>query len=101
MLNLLTLGILNGMGVEFTEEQQYTKAPASQGPQGLMAWVIKSGLAKDEAGAIRLLVIIAVVAVIAAVAAPFMLGGSTQKMEAPPGYRIVTPPGGIPRLQKI
>ncbi len=63
--------------VQFDEPQYASAVPAApQGPSGLAGLVIKTGCARDEAGATKVLLGLAALALIAALAVFFSTGVS-------------------------
>lgn len=61
------------------EEERQPVSQAAQEPRGMSGWLVKKGLAKDEAAANVTLIAVVVVAMAVAIAAPFVFGkkGST------------------------
>ncbi|HQT82677.1 MAG: hypothetical protein B7W98_00560 [Parcubacteria group bacterium 20-58-5] len=53
--------------IQFDSEQEFSRPTLDQGPKGLEGLVIRSGLAKNHAGAQKTLVIIAVLAIVTAI----------------------------------
>ncbi len=70
-----------GSGIQFQEEEQYTpRRGVTSESRGMAKLVIGWGLAKDEKGATRVLIGIAVGAIILAFAVPMLLGTSSGQI---------------------
>ncbi len=88
--------------LHFNEEESYAKSgPRTAVPKVLISLVMKWGLAKDNASAEKVLLIIAVILFIIAAIVPFLFGGDVGDMDLPPGYQVVSPSGQLPRLERI
>jgi len=82
--------------VEFNEPNYATRAsgiPAAGGSSAFSRLVIKTGLAKDEKGAQRVLLIIAILAIV--IAAFVFFGGHKSAPEVPPPA-VGAVPGAMP-----
>jgi hypothetical protein len=59
--------------VTFSEEEQTPSARAPRSPRGLYALAIRLGLARDEAGARVVLVVVALIAIAIAIIYPLVI----------------------------
>ena len=57
--------------LQFNEEQQYARPTPTRKPSFMTGLVMRSGLAKDEAGAQRVLLIVLVLVILAIIAVNF------------------------------
>lgn len=79
LLKHMDLGA-GGGGIQFQEEQYAPRRGAMSEPRGMAKLVIGWGLAKDEQGATRVLIGIAIGAIILAFAVPMLLGTSSGQI---------------------
>ncbi len=81
--------------VSFEEEQQLASGPiVSRGPKGIVGWLIKSKLAKDEKSANTVMLIIVAVCIATAIGFFVLAGGDAHELTNQERLRLErsTPP---------
>jgi hypothetical protein len=99
------------MSVEFDNEVEINpmnprimESKASVSSSGLTGWLIRSGYAKDENKAAKILLLIVVIAIglsIVTTLIYFLSIRRSAEITAPAGYEVIYPKNGPPRLKKI